>query len=121
MTRKTSGSNFGLPAFVMSLLLNEGAWLVGSAVTWVQDNCDPRYAPKDIDLIIPPENWSRVARMLHDKSPVFNTYGGVNIVTEGWSIDLWPQTLSGYFRQGGVKTPRLALSMDPYIILNRVN
>jgi hypothetical protein len=76
--------------------------------------------PKDLDLIVAPHNWSRVIRGL--TNPRFNKFGGVSFETnDGWLVDIWPSTLDDYFRNVGFKTPIYAMSLSPYLIIERTN
>lgn len=113
----SSGSDCMLPARVHTILYDHGGWLVGSGVPWFLGNGP---TPKDLDVIVPPENWTRVVRSLPTDFTV-NKFGGLVFVDENWSVDIWPTDVGSYFRQGGYKTPRYAMSLNPYVVLERQN
>lgn len=116
-----SGSTCILPTRVHTLMIDHGAWLVGSGVPWFRGE-GPR--PKDLDLIVPPHNWSRAVRALgdiHTLAPRHNMFGGLTVFVDDWYVDLWPSTVGDYFRQNGFKTPKYAMSLNPNVVLERIN
>lgn len=88
-------------------------WLVGSAVPWFEGMTDDK--PKDYDVIIPPHRWPEAMRSLADVEYEVNSFGGLKFKTGSDVIDVWPDSLGGYFRMGGTKTPIYALSLDPRV------
>ncbi len=84
-----------LPSDVKSILVLSNGWLVGSAVEKVLNG----ETPKDYDIIVPDsEGWKNVfvyLKRIYTKLEV-NTYGGIKVTSEGFSFDIWPETLDSF-------------------------
>lgn len=107
-----------LPPKVIGLLIDYDAWLVGSACKWAMGDWEGDEPPKDFDIIIPPHHWTRFIRE-HGRDSTIANFGGLKLTDP--NIDVWPDTLSGFFRFTGTKTPRHALSFNPFVYLKRNN
>lgn len=105
-----------LPNEVIGILIDYDAWLVGSGCEWAMG--DKGDEPDDFDIIIPPQHWTRFIRE-HGRDSSIANFGGIKLADP--AIDAWPDTLSGYFRFTGTKTPRFALSFNPFVYLKRIN
>ena len=105
-----------LPPKVIGFLIDYDAWLVGSACQWAMG--DKEDEPKDFDIIVPPEHWTRFMRE-HGRDSLIANFGGLKMMDP--DIDVWPDTLSGWFRFTGTKTPRYALSFNPLVYIKRIN
>ena len=108
----------GLPQTVKIWLLRHEVWLVGSAVEYYLDGSDSE--PKDIDLLVPPNQWQAVCQLIDWKVPVLlNSFGGLKIVIDGKTIDLWPQHLEDFLavRAGSIPCERVA-RFNPFTVLD---
>lgn len=75
------------PAPVLTLCMNQGAWIVGS------NAFDPS-PDRDYDLLIPWHEWHTVAGFSAAHNPVANKFGGWKIRVGRVTMDIWPGDLS---------------------------
>lgn len=87
-----------LPSIVNTILTNQRAWLVGSAAAYIAGIRDLQ--PNDFDVIIHPDDWIKVMRVIRDFEPYtrFNHFGGLKIFVDNYAIDVWPSTLDDFAR-----------------------
>lgn len=82
-----------LPMPVRSFL-NQGGYLVGSAVQWVLYG--GRSTPRDYDIIIPLHKWHDASRLIPPGS-VANSFGGFKLQLDGeLVIDVWGEDVDHY-------------------------
>lgn len=76
-------------------MLQQGAWLVGSAAAWyVGDRNKP---PGDYDVLVPPERYQAALRCMPEHTRFrLTAFGGARVahaVSEGLGVDFWPMSL----------------------------
>lgn len=77
-----------LPALAAKLVYTCDAWILGSAAAPDADLISVR----DFDILVPTANWIQAAQMIPpDAKP--NTFGGWKCVSEGRTVDVWPNDL----------------------------
>lgn len=105
-----------LPKLVRTLMVNHGAWLVGSAASWYVGDTDA--LPADYDLLVPPKSWNAACRTvaLVCAAVRFNSYGGIKAEDEGHMIDLWSGTLDDFFVPGHPDA-KLAVRLSPCVVV----
>lgn len=101
----------GLPTIVLNWLLNNRAWLIGSgAKSYLMDGDMPR----DLDIIVPPDQWQAVCRAIPRDIPIkINNFGGLKVKLEGIEVDVWPQHLDDYIALS--PRPGYAVRLGPHI------
>ena len=109
-----------LPKEVMSWLLLEGAWLVGSGAAWYVG--DSAKQPKDYDVLISPERLPNA--LLHARAAGgtlgYTSFGGLRAILNRSVIDFWPmglETFIGLYAVDRVSKPQVAFRFRPRTIL----
>ncbi len=91
-----------LPLLVLSLSIDFGATVVGSAAGYLHELDLSQPQPRDWDLIVPPANWAKVMRLLRSQpNPIqFNSFGGVKMLIphqdKEVELDCWPSSLEDH-------------------------
>ena len=109
-----------LPRLVHVLLLDFGAWLVGSGARYYLEETPTR--PRDWDVMIPPERWLEAVRTISLREPEIsvNAFGGLKITCdpvekEVVSYDIWPGTLDTFLP--GDNATQVAVRLNPYTVV----
>lgn len=80
-----------LPLLVRVLSFIFNGYVVGGGAKYLAGDTDS--LPKDWDVVVPPEHWSEVCKIVPWKT-VTNTFGGFKID----DVDFWSEDLGHYFR-----------------------
>lgn len=75
-----------LPPLARKILVNGNAWVVGSSVLAGEPT-------KDLDILVPIENWHLVAALIPENAKP-NTFGGWKFVDQDIEIDVWPDNIT---------------------------
>jgi len=88
------------PRIVILLANFHDGWIVGGSAEWFVNGMQGE-RPRDIDLLIPLENWNRASTLI-PKGSFTNSFGGIK-VDDFWKdsgnsvkIDIWSQSLSDF-------------------------
>ena len=74
-----------LPELVSKLCYTSNAWIIGGAARETE--------PRDYDVMVPHSHWHIAAQLIpRDARP--NAFGGWKCVSEGKSVDIWPDDLA---------------------------
>ncbi len=85
-----------LPAIVRSFCFSNEAWIVGSCAKWLLTLTET--PPRDFDLLIPFYCWGQASRTIPVGS-LTNSNGGVKLVVDGVSIDVWAGDIGWFLSQ----------------------
>ncbi len=100
-----------LPKPIFNVLLATEGWLVGSAVSSMINDENPR----DYDIIVPANKWRLVNAVLNGTPFKLNSFGGLKYTTNTWELDIWPEELD-HFLKTCLKF-EYALNISNYILL----
>lgn len=94
-----------LPELVRLLAFAADATIVGSAAKYMVDGVPGTSEPRDWDLIVPYQDWQRVALTLHHSTRMnLNSFGGIHAIWEEngqqHELDVWPSSIEEYLASG---------------------
>ena len=105
-----------LPDLIRAILFDCDAFLVGSGALWYIDMDAER--PKDLDVIVAPDDWNRVTRMIGIDNfiAVLNSLGGLKVDGN----DIWMSTVNEYIKTslGKGKKPNVLVGINPNCVIN---
>ncbi len=91
-----------LPPIVRALVYGHDAWIVGGAAKYMLGLvAEP---PKDWDVLVPFHRYETAAR-LAPKGSLTNTFGGINIQSDGFEVDIWPGDVGHHLAQTPEENP----------------
>lgn len=106
-------------------MLQQGAWLVGSAAAWYV--ADTSKTPGDFDVLVPPERYQAVLRCLPKGTVLgLTAFGGARAkIYDEWGgywcdVDFWPMSLeefTGLASANSVPGPHVAFRFTPHTVL----
>ncbi len=110
-----------LPKIVHDWLWLNKAWIVGSGVTWYLGKPGEYAFPKDLDIVIPPNQWNLATKLINSNIKLrTNTFGGFKGVFDGVSVDFWPDNIEDLMEKGlftSGKDEIFALRLNPHVII----
>jgi len=98
------------PPIARKIFAISDAMIVGSTA---EHGISPK---RDIDILVPFADWSKVAVLFPDSASLTNL-GGVRFEDDGIQIDIWPGCLMGYLHKSVglyVFSPRLKVHWRPH-------
>ncbi len=85
-----------MPVGAYNIAITYRAYLVGSAVEYMLETTNDR---PDFDLIVHPDDYMLACRMVKEKKPALNAFGGIKFFDKSSDIDMvdvWPGHLGEY-------------------------
>lgn len=80
-----------LPSLAKKLCYYYDAFIVGGSVHYLIGKTDQK--PKDFDIIISPDKFREAMIEFVDKECTLNSFGGFKINSDGYDVDVWPDTI----------------------------